>query len=183
MGAPAENKGDQQDVSGTGPILVGLGANLVSPVHGSPVATLEAALRRLQQKGLTLLARSRWWESAPVPVSDDPWYVNGVVEVATTLGPEDLLALLHAVEGEFGRLRPYPNAPRVLDLDLLAYGNVTRRGSGTPLLPHPRLVERGFVLLPLAEVRPEWRHPVSGRSLPEMIAALPSGQIVRVLPQ
>jgi 2-amino-4-hydroxy-6-hydroxymethyldihydropteridine diphosphokinase len=109
--------------------------------------------------------------------------VNGVAEVATALGPEALLALLHDVEAEFGRARPYLNAPRVLDLDLLAYGNVTRVGPQPPLLPHPRLAERGFVLLPLAEIRPEWRHPVSGRSLPEMIAALPTGQIVRVLPQ
>jgi len=183
MGAPAENKGNQQDVTGTGPILIGLGANLPSPVHGSPVATLEAALRHLRQKGIGLLARSRWWESAPVPVSEEPWYVNGVAEIATTLDPEALLALLHDIEAEFGRARPYLNAPRVLDLDLLAYGDVTREGPRPPLLPHPRLAQRGFVLLPLAELRPEWRHPLTGRSLPEMIAALPGSQIVRVLPQ
>jgi 2-amino-4-hydroxy-6-hydroxymethyldihydropteridine diphosphokinase len=188
MGAPAENKGNQQDMSATGPILmgpilIGLGANLPSPVHGSPVATLEAALRRLEERGVSLVVRSRWWESAPIPVSDHPWYVNGVAEVATTLAPNALLALLHEVEAEFGRVRPYLNAPRVLDLDLLAYGNVTHEGPQPPLLPHPRLAERGFVLLPLAKIRPEWRHPVSGRSLPEMIAALPPGQIVRVLPQ
>ena len=183
MGAPAENKGNQQDVSARGPILVGLGANLPSPVHGSPVATLETALHRLGEKGVSLLARSRWWESAPVPVSDQPWYVNGVAEVAATQGPEALLTLLHDVEAEFGRVRPYLNAPRVLDLDLLAYGDLVRAGPRPPLLPHPRMAERGFVLLPLAEVRPEWRHPVSGRSLPEMIAGLPPGQIVRLLPQ
>jgi 2-amino-4-hydroxy-6-hydroxymethyldihydropteridine diphosphokinase len=184
MGVQAENKGNQQDVSTTAPpILIGLGANLPSPVHGAPASTLEAALRRLEERGVNLLSRSHWWESAPIPVSDDPWYVNGVAEVATTLGPEALLALLHDVEAEFGRVRPYPNAPRVLDLDLLAYGNVRHEGPLPPLLPHPRLAERGFVLLPRAEIRPEWRHPVSGRSLPEMIAALPPGQIVRVLPQ
>ena len=72
--------------------------------------------------------------------------MNGVAEIATALDPEALLALLHDVEAEFGRARPYPNAPRVLDLDLLAYGNMTREGPRPPLLPHPRLAERGFVL-------------------------------------
>jgi 2-amino-4-hydroxy-6-hydroxymethyldihydropteridine diphosphokinase len=183
MGSPGkENKGHQQDVKSPGPILLGLGANLSSPTHGSPVATLEAALRRLEAMGLVIVARSRWWESAPIPVSDQPWYVNGVVKVATDRQPEPLLALLHEVEGEFGRVRSYPNAPRVLDLDLLAYEAVVRQGPKPPLLPHPRLAERAFVLLPLREVEPGWRHPVSGRSLSEMIRALPSGQIVRPLP-
>ncbi len=183
MGSPnRENKGHQQDVSAQGPILLGLGANLPSPVHGTPVATLEAALKRLAQKGLVILACSRWWESAPIPDSDQPWYVNGVVEVATEHRPEDLLALLHGVEAEFGRVRSYPNAPRVLDLDLLAYGDIVQQGPEAPLLPHPRLAERGFVLLPLREIKPNWHHPLSGRSLAAMIAGLPSNQIVRPLP-
>lgn len=177
-----ENKGDQQVVRANGPILLGLGANLPSPVYGSPKATLETALDRLGEKGLRVLARSRWWESAPIPVSNQPWYVNGVAEIATKLKPEPLLALLHEIETEFGRVRSYPNAPRVLDLDLLAYGNIRRDGPEPPLLPHPRLAERGFVLMPLQEIRPAWRHPVSKRGLDEMIAALPAGQIVRPLP-
>jgi len=177
-----ENKGDQQVVRANAPILLGLGANLPSPAHGSPKATLERALGRLGEKGLRLLARSGWWESAPIPVSDQHWYVNGVAEIATTLAPEPLLALLHEIEAEFGRVRPYPNAPRVLDLDLLAYGDMRRDGPEPPLLPHPRLAERGFVLLPLQEIQPAWHHPVSKRSLAEMIAALPAGQIVRPLP-
>lgn len=177
-----ENKGHQQDVKLPGSILLGMGANLASPTHGSPVATLEAALRRLETLGLAIIRRSRWWESAPIPVSDQPWFVNGVVEVATDRAPEPLLALLHEVEAAFGRVRSYPNAPRVLDLDLLAYGTVVREGPNPPLLPHPRLAERAFVLVPLREVKPDWRHPVSGRSLDEMIKALPSGQIVRPLP-
>lgn len=183
MGSPdRENKGHQQDVKTPGPILLGLGANLPSPTHGSPIETLESALRRLQAMGLEVGARSRWWESAPIPVSDQPWYVNGVVELATEREPEPLLALLHEVEAEFGRVRSYPNAPRVLDLDLLAYGTLIRRGPKPPLLPHPRLAERAFVLLPLREIKPDWRHPLSGRSLDEMITALPTGQIVRPLP-
>ena len=170
MGSPRnENKGDQQDVRPKGPILLGLGANLSSPTHGAPRATLEAALSRLGQSGLRVVRCSRWWQSTPIPVSDQPWYVNGVAEIATKLAPEPLLALLHEIEAEFGRVRSYPNAPRLLDLDLLAYGNVRRDGPMPPLLP-------------LQEIEPGWRHPVSKRSLAEMISALPAGHIVRPFP-
>jgi 2-amino-4-hydroxy-6-hydroxymethyldihydropteridine diphosphokinase len=175
-----ENKGEPRKLEG--PILIGLGANLASPDHGPPVATLESALGALSAQGLAIRARSRWWESAPVPISDQPWYVNGVVEVATDLPPEPLLGLLHRLESEFGRRRSVPNAPRILDLDLLAYGDLVRSGLEPPLLPHPRMAERAFVLFPLAEICPHWRHPATGRSLEELIAALPADQIVRPLP-
>jgi 2-amino-4-hydroxy-6-hydroxymethyldihydropteridine diphosphokinase len=165
------------------PILVALGANLPSPIHGPPLATLEAAVGALAAAGLEIRARSGWWESPPVPVSDQPWYVNGVVEIGTRLGPEALLAKLHEIEAAFGRVRGLRNAARVLDLDLLAYGSMLRDGPEPPLLPHPRLAERGFVLRPLAQIRPDWRHPVSGLSVRELIARLPAGQFVRLLPQ
>jgi 2-amino-4-hydroxy-6-hydroxymethyldihydropteridine diphosphokinase len=164
------------------PILLGLGANLPSPKHGSPVQTLDAALVALSGRGLSIRARSRWWESAPVPLSDQPWYVNGVVEVGQATGPEALLALLHEIEAEFGRVRSTTNAPRVLDLDLLAYGVLLRPGPTPPLLPHPRMAVRGFVLHPLAEIRPDWRHPATGRSVGEMIAQLSPDEIVQPLP-
>lgn len=174
----AECKGDM-----TAPILIGLGANLPSRRHGPPVATLEAALLALAERGLEIVARSDWWESAPVPASDQPWYVNGVVEVTTNLEPEGLLALLHSVEASFGRVRTAPNAPRILDLDLLAYGEILRVGPDPPLLPHPRLAERGFVLRPLAQIRPGWRHPATGLTVDELIALLPAGQLIRPFPQ
>jgi 2-amino-4-hydroxy-6-hydroxymethyldihydropteridine diphosphokinase len=165
------------------PILIGLGANLPSPRYGPPVATLEAALSALADRGLQVVARSGWWESAPVPASDQPWYVNGVIEVRTKLGPEDLLALLHGVEADFGRIRTVPNAPRVLDLDLLAYGSLLRSGPEPPLLPHPRLAERAFVLRPLAQIRANWRHPATNLTVAEMIARLPAGGAIRPFPQ
>jgi 2-amino-4-hydroxy-6-hydroxymethyldihydropteridine diphosphokinase len=166
----------------SGPILIGLGANLPSPQHGPPVATLEAAVAALAARGLAIRARSRWWESAPVPISDQPWYVNGVVEVETALDPEALLVLLHEVETAFGRHRSVPNAPRILDLDLLAYGGLVRPGPQPPLLPHPRMAERAFVLYPLRDIRPDWRHPATGQSLAALVARLAPEQIVRPFP-
>lgn len=163
------------------PILLGLGANLPAAGHATPLATLEAALAELQRSGLTILVRSSWWESAPVPLSDQPWYVNGVARIETGLGPEALLALLHDVEAAFGRRRRVRNEARALDLDLLAYRDLVRDGPEPPILPHPRLGERAFVLLPLAEILPDWRHPATGESLPALIRRLPEGQTCRPL--
>jgi 2-amino-4-hydroxy-6-hydroxymethyldihydropteridine diphosphokinase len=151
-------------------ILVGLGANLPSTA-GPPRATLEAALRALQAAGVCLERRSPWYRSAPLPPSGQPWYLNGVARVATALGPLALLALLHRVEASFGRRRGRRNTPRVLDLDLLDYDGLVRRGRLK--LPHPRLGERAFVLRPLADVAPLWRHPVTGLGVAELLAALP----------
>ncbi len=158
-------------------VLIAFGANLPSR-HGTPRETLEAALRRLEERGLRILARSRFWLTEPVPVSDQPWFVNGVCAVETDLSPAALLALLHAVEEEFGRVRSVPNAPRVLDLDLLAHGRRIVPGeAGRGLcLPHPRLSERAFVLLPLRDVAPGWVHPLSGEGLSGMIERLPADQ-------
>lgn len=162
-------------------ILIGLGANLPSERFGSPRETLEAALSELAHRGLRILRRARWYESAPVPPSGQPWYVNGVVAVETALGPEALLTVLHEVERRFGRIRGERNSARVVDLDLLAYGEMVRPGPGAPILPHPRAAERAFVLLPLAEIAPGWQLPGSGRSVEELIAALPEGQQIRPL--
>jgi 2-amino-4-hydroxy-6-hydroxymethyldihydropteridine diphosphokinase len=168
--------------SGTETILIALGANLPSPRFGPPRATLEAALAAIAAAGVRILRRSSWWESEPVPVSDQPWYVNGVAAVATDLEPVALLALLHRVEAEFGRIRGARNEARLLDLDLLAYGDRRREGPQPPLLPHPRLADRAFVLLPLAEVAPDWHHPVTGESVRQLTARLPPGQKIRRIP-
>lgn len=160
-------------------ILIGLGGNLPSSV-GVPTVTLGAALGRLEEAGVKVLARSPWYESAPVPASDQPWFVNGVVQVTTQLGPVELLGLLHRIEADFGRLRHTANASRTLDLDLLAYGEFVRKDQA-PVLPHPRMQERAFVLLPLADVAPAWRHPISTLTPAAMLAALPPGQLIRPL--
>lgn len=163
------------------PILIAIGSNLPSPEFGPPRATCEAALAALARRGLRVVRRSRWFESAPVPASDQPWFVNGVALVETSLSPADLLALLHETERRFGRERREVNAARILDLDLIAYGDLVQTDS-PPLLPHPRLHERAFVLLPLADVAPEWRHPADGRTVSAMIRALPAEQSIHPLP-
>jgi 2-amino-4-hydroxy-6-hydroxymethyldihydropteridine diphosphokinase len=161
-------------------ILIGLGANLPSAV-GSPRETLEAALQALADEGVRVLARSRWYRTAPLPRSDQPDFVNGVASVATAREPADLLALLHRIEARFGRVRGAPNAARTLDLDLLAYDERVTGDAAGPIVPHPRLHERAFVLLPLAEIAPGWRHPLFGRTVEELIAALPDGQDAKPL--
>ena len=99
-----------------------------------------------------------------MPVSDQPWFVNGVARVETTLDPTALLSLLRRLEQEFGRQRSVRNAARTLDLDIIDYdGKVENTPELT--LPHPRMQDRAFVLLPLAEIAPGWRHPALGKAV------------------
>jgi len=126
----------------------------------------------LRREGVAVVACSRWWSSAPVPPSGQGRYVNGVARVETSQTPLDLLRTLHRIEDRFGRARGVPNAARTLDLDLIDYDGQVR-SEGEVILPHPRLSERAFVLLPLAEVAPGWVHPVTGKTLRELIAELP----------
>mgnify|MGYP003488343279 CR=1 FL=1 len=110
-----------------------------------------------------------------------PWFVNAVAAVETNLEPEELLAQLHDVERHFGRQRAAVNAARSLDLDLLAQGRLVRPDAA-PILPHPRMQDRGFVLRPLAEIAPLWRHPVSGLTPAQMLARHWPGQIAEAFP-
>ena len=158
-------------------IFVGVGANLTHERYGAPQQTLEAALEELRNRGMQTLRLSAWYRTAPVPLSDQPWYVNAVAEVASDLAADALLAELHAVEAEFGRRRTVPNAARPIDLDLLDYhGESAAGGPGRATLPHPRMIGRAFVLRPLADLAPDWRHPVTGQAIRELLAALPPDQ-------
>jgi len=160
-------------------ILIGLGANLPSARFGSPKKTLEAALDELQSRGVRVVKRSRWYSSAPLPPSGQPRYLNAVAAIETDLAPEALLALLHAIEGDFGRQRTVSNAAREIDLDLLAYDDL-KSAHSPPILPHPRLAERAFVLLPLCDIDPAWRHPQLGRSAAELAALAAEGADVEL---
>lgn len=161
-------------------ILIGVGANLPSPA-GSPRETCEAALAHLEGRGIAMAGRSPWYETAPVPASDQPWFVNGVAALRTGLPPAALLAALHEAEAAFGRVRGLVNAPRTLDLDLLAYGDLVAV-EGAPLLPHPRMHERAFVLFPLRDLAPGWRHPVRRETALEMASKLPPDEGIRRAP-
>lgn len=162
-------------------LYIGLGANLPHPQLGSPRSTLEHVISLFPERGLRVLARSPWYESAPVPASDQPWYVNGVVRAATTLSPHEVLSSLQAIEAELGRQRVERNEARSVDLDIIAFGKMVLNGPDSPIVPHPRMQDRAFVLRPLADLAPDWRHPATGERIAELIARLPRDQVTRPL--
>ncbi len=140
-------------------ILVAVGANLPGLDNAPPIETCRWAAAALDgMLGLRLRGLSRWYRTAPVPSSDQPDYVNGVAHLSGQAEPEALLAALQATEAAAGRRRGMPNAPRSLDLDIIAIGQQVR-SSPDPVLPHPRAHERAFVLVPLRDVAPNWVHP------------------------
>ena len=161
-------------------ILVGIGSNLAAPPALTPRETAAAALTALPGIGVRVIRCSGWFLSEPLPISDQPWFVNGVAMVASELAPAALLDRLFAVEADFGRIRTAPNAARTLDLDLLDH-DCCYCDTATLTLPHPRLHQRRFVLEPLSEIAPDWRHPRLGLTAAELLARLPPGQKVRRL--
>ncbi len=172
-------------------IFVAFGANLPGPL-GPPANTIAALIETVAEGPLLLRATSRLYRSAPLPVSGQPWFLNGMMGVETDWDPEALLAYLHRLEARFGRTRQQRWEARVLDLDLIDYHKFVTIGAAreaepvpgapwsgaTPLvLPHPRLHLRAFVLKPLIDIAPDWRHPVSGRLARELLDDLGDAQI------
>jgi len=143
-----------------GAIIIAMGSNLPGD-YASSTVLLEAALSRFSSAGLHVVKRSSWWRSAAWPDPSKPEYLNGVVLVETSLPPDAVMTRILALEVEFGRRRGQPNDPRTLDLDLIAYGRQVIDSPGL-VLPHPRAHERRFVMGPLAEIAPDWVHPVHG---------------------
>jgi len=151
-------------------ILIALGSNSNGP-WGTPRQAVEEALRRLDGGGIRLKAASELLVTAPFGVTDQPDFVNAVAEVATALPPEQLLARLHDIERDAGRERTLRWGPRTLDLDLLDHDGLVR-SAPPPVLPHPGIAERIFVLAPIAAIAPHWRHPVTGLSAAAMLEKL-----------
>ena len=175
----------------SGPVLLALGANLPSAI-GPPEATIRAAIGQLTHAGFELIAASRLFRTPAFPPGNGPDYVNAAISCRSPFPPEDLLRIVNAVEALYGRRRSKRWEARSLDIDVIAIGGEVLPGreefeaweSLTPdlqqmltpselIVPHPRMHERAFVLVPLAEVAPQWRHPVMERDIGEMLDALP----------
>ncbi len=136
--------------------------------------TIEAARAALAENSICIIRMSSLYETPAWPDPDDPRFVNAVAVGETALDPRDVMRRLHEIETAYGRTRSAPNAPRSLDLDLLDYHG--RVEEGPPALPHPRMQRRAFVIVPLAEVAPDWRHPVIGSTAAALLAALPEAE-------
>lgn len=160
-------------------VFIALGGNDKGGWPSQP-AMLEAALARFADAGVTVIARSSWWRSAAWPDAAEPPFVNGVAQVRTRLAPRALMNRLSALEADFGRVRRRANAPRTLDLDLVAHGRLCGRFSGV-VVPHPRAAERLFVMGPLAEIAPDWTHPVTGRTARALAASATVGLDARAM--
>jgi len=175
-------------------VLVALGANLISE-FGEPEQTLLDALITMQSEGLAPCAVSRFFRTPSFPDGSAPDYVNAVVGIDSSLSPAEILTVLHRIEHRFGRKRLERWGMRTLDLDLLAVADhvlpdeVTFRtwrdlapsdqASRIPeqlILPHPRIQDRAFVLVPLADIAPDWVHPVLDQSVADMCAQLPRAE-------
>lgn len=181
--------------------LIALGSNMVSP-KGGPRETLESALIELNGPAVEVIAASRLFKTPCFPAGAGPDFVNAAAAIRTTLPPVALLDYLHAAESRFDRERLERWGQRTLDIDLIAYGNQIapdpdtlrhwielppeRQKHEAPdrlILPHPRLQDRAFVLIPLAEIAPDWRHPLLGKTVQEMADVLsgPDKKAVRPL--
>ena len=138
---------------------------------GDRKANLEFALSSLA-KGGTVRKTSSCFETEPVGFLDQPWFLNQAIELETPLAPSELLSLCQNIESSCGRVRTFPNAPRTLDLDILLYGDCVVDQENL-IIPHPRLAERRFALEPLAQIAPEFMHPVLKKSIRSLLEKCP----------
>ncbi len=158
-------------------ILIAIGANLPGLDGSTPIETCRAAVPLLSAlPELSFVAVSQWYRTASVPRADLPDYCNGVIRLHGEVDPESLLRQLHAIEARFGRVRSEPDAPRTLDLDIIDLNGLIR-AAPAPVLPHPRAHLRAFVLRPILDVAPAWRHPALRQSVATLLADLPPQNI------
>lgn len=154
-------------------ILVAIGANLPATEGGTPLEACEAAANAVRAiAGLRFIALSPWYRTAPIPRASQPDYCNGMIRMEGEIAPVTLLHCLQDIEHSFGRERREPNAARTIDLDIIDINGIIR-ALPDPVLPHPRAHHRAFVLRPLLDVAPGWRHPVLRQSVSTLLAELP----------
>ncbi|MGJ8615226.1 MAG: 2-amino-4-hydroxy-6-hydroxymethyldihydropteridine diphosphokinase [Sulfitobacter sp.] len=189
----AHNHGEKSDdpLSVHHNMLIALGGNLASPL-GPPQLTLGEALRVLVEMGAVIRAISPFYHTPAFPAGNGPDYVNAAAKISATWSPSQALEILHAIEADMGRARVQRWGQRTLDLDMIAYDDLVlpdlkthqawralpldAQIAKTPdelVLPHPRLQDRAFVLVPLTDVAPDWVHPILGKSVSELLEALP----------
>jgi len=157
-------------------VYLSLGSNL-----GDRYANLRAAIERLGEAG-AIGAVSSFYETEPVEFRDQPWFLNCVVALETSDSPEALLQRALAIEQEMGRVRMKEKGPRLIDIDILLFGDrVVEEQERGLKIPHPAMHQRRFVLEPLAEIAPEALHPLLRKTARELLADLPAGQVVRLL--
>lgn len=153
-------------------VFLSFGSNL-----GKPRAQIEQGIVSLAEQGVAILERSKWYETEPEHVTDQPWFLNAVAQAETTLEPLDLLALCQRVEKQVGRVPSVRFGPRHLDIDILLYDDICME-SDDLTLPHPRMTERRFVLVPLVEIAPELEDPRSNQPYAEILSRLDEGKKV-----
>lgn len=148
-------------------VYIGIGGNLIPDGYSDQHTALEDAIAHLS-KSVEIVAVSPWYVTAPIPSSDQPDFLNGVFHIRTDLPALTVLKHLQVVEENFGRVRSVPNAARKLDLDILAYGSAVI-DDDILSVPHPRLSERAFVLLPWCDLAPYWYHPLLKKTIYELV--------------
>ncbi len=185
---------------GGGLALITLGSNNISP-WGDATATVQKAMTAVSKAAQVTAKHSRLYQTPAFPPGSGPDFVNAAMAFVTALSPHDLLALLHGVEAEAGRARTVRWGPRTLDIDLIGLGDAIcpdvqtqthwrdlppdAQTQATPdqlILPHPRVQDRAFALVPLADVAPDWRHPVLDQTITQMLSACAEDDIASVVP-
>ena len=156
-------------------IYIGIGSNLNGKKNETPLQNCKKALVELK-KEVSICNISSWYKSEPIPVSNQPWYINGVVEISTNKSSIDLLEFILNIEEFFGRVREKKNEARILDLDIIDYKKQIIYKKNKLIIPHPRMHQRSFVLQPLCELNPKWIHPVTKKGIKELIRNLNNKQ-------
>ena len=161
-------------------IYLAIGSNLSGLNNETPIQNCNLVLDTIK-KELSVKKKSSWYKSQPIPVSNQSWYVNGVIEVETEKDPLELLNFLIDLEKSFGRIRNKKNESRIIDLDIIDYNQKVLNINDKLITPHPRMNERAFVLLPLYEINPIWTHPITNENISDLVNNVKNKQKIELI--